>query len=126
MNNNFIEIEINPNYIQFPILQNGEEVYAMKYPRNIMIVSNNFYEDETIHCIGYDNDNNIMTIIFHKKNDESKKPPIEVNKEIHYFANVNKNVFNDFLNSENKTIFFNDNIKDKYISCIEAILPYFL
>ena len=62
MNNNFIEIEINPNYIQFPILQNGEEVYAMKYPRNVMIMSNNFYEDETIHCIGYDNDNNIMNI----------------------------------------------------------------
>ena len=58
MNNNFIEIEINPNYIQFPILQNGEEVYAMKYPRNVMLLSNSFYEDETIHCIGYDNDNN--------------------------------------------------------------------
>ena len=41
MNNNFIEIKIDPNYIQFPIVQNGEEVYAMKYPRNIMIMSNN-------------------------------------------------------------------------------------
>ena len=126
MNNNFIEIEINPNYIQFPILQNGEEVYAMKYPRNVILLSNSFYEDATIHCIGYDNDNNIMIIIFHKKNDGLKKPPIEVDKEIHYFANVNKDVFNNFLNSENKTVYFNDNIKDKYISCIEAMLPYFL
>lgn len=126
MNNNFIKIKIDPNYIQFPIVQNGEEVYAMKYPRNIMIMSNNFYEDETIHCIGYDDINNIMTIIFHKKNNDLKKPPIEVNKEIHYFANVTKDVFDNFLNSENKTIYFNDNIKEKYISCIEAILPYFL
>ena len=121
MNNNFIEIEINPNYIQFPIVKNGEEVYTINYPRNIMIMSNNFYEDETIHCIGYDDISSIMTIIFHKKNNEFKKPPIEVNKEIHYFANVNKDVFDNFLNSENKTIYFNDNIKDKYISMMRAI-----
>ena len=126
MNNHSLEIEIDPNYIRFPILQNGEEVSAMKYHRNVILLSNSFYEDDTIHCIGYDNDNNIMIIIFHKKNDGLKKPPIEVDKEIHYFANVNKDVFNNFLNSENKTVYFNDNIKDKYISCIEAILPYFL
>ena len=106
MNNNFIEIKIDPNYIQFPIVQNGEEVYAMKYPRNIMIMSNNFYEDETIHCIGYDDINNIMTIIFHKKSNDLKKPPIEVNKEIHYFANVNKDVFDNFLNSAKDKIVF--------------------
>ena len=121
MNNNFIEIEIDPNYIRFPILQNGEEVYAMKYPRNVILLSNSFYEDDTIHCIGYDNDNNIMIIIFHKKNDGLKKPPIEVDKEIHYFANVNKDVFNNFLNSENKTVYFNDNIKETKLVSLNNI-----
>lgn len=121
-----IELEINPDYIQFPILAvNEKELYVVHVPRNIMVLSD-IFDDETIHCVGYDLKENVMMIINHKKSDDLKEPPVKISCEANYYYKVDKCIFDDFIDSTNKTKFFEDNIENKYNTCTEPMLPYFL
>ncbi len=80
------------------------------------IVPFNIVNEGNIYEVGYSDNKNALVVHFKtiQKTVEGFELGVRTEPIIYVYHDVDRQLFDDFLNSENKVQFFNDNIKSMY------------